>query len=88
MSWSVDFTYKAQEDLEKLDDETGERVLNKIVWLKDNFDQIGPLSLSNEWQGFFKLRIGDWRVIYGINENKKITVYKIGKRDKIYKKKI
>jgi len=87
MSWRVEFTYKAQESLERLDEEAKERILNKIIWLRSNFDQINPLPLSNEWQGFFKLRIGDWRIIYNTDRIKKeITVHKIDRRDKVYKK--
>ena len=56
--------------------------------MRDNFNQIDPLSLSSEWQGFFKLRIGEWRVIYDIDNNiKEITIHKIDKRDKVYKRK-
>jgi len=86
MSWKVDFTYKAQEDLEKLDKELEKRILGKIIWLRDNFDQINPLPLSSKWQGFFKLRIGDWRVIYTKEiSGQRITIHKIDKRDKVYK---
>jgi mRNA interferase RelE/StbE len=87
MSWQVNLTYKASRDLEKLDKKTKERILNKIIWLRDNFDQINSLPLSNKWQGFFKLRVGDWRIIYNIYKSKKeIVIYKIENRDKVYKK--
>ena len=85
MSWRTVFTHKAEESLEKLSKEVGDKVLEKIVWLESNFDYIDPLPLRNKWRGFFKLRIGDWRVIYDANINKKeITIHKIGHRSKIY----
>ncbi len=85
--WKVKFTIEAKEDLDKLDKQIRRRVVEKILWLRDNFDQILPLPLSNKWQGFFKLRVGDWRVIYEIKDSKKqITIHQIDKRDKIYKK--
>ncbi|OGZ18380.1 MAG: hypothetical protein A2V72_02095 [Candidatus Nealsonbacteria bacterium RBG_13_37_56] len=88
MDWDVNFTYEGKEDLEKLSGEVRERVFNKIVWLKNNFGQIVSLPLSNEWRGFFKLRVGDWRVIYDIdNKLKEITIHRIDKRDKVYKRK-
>ena len=88
MPWRVSFTYKAQKSLEELDERIEERILNKIIWLRDNFDQINPLSLSNEWQGFFKLRVGDQRIIYNIyRSEKEIVIHKIDRRDKVYKKK-
>jgi mRNA interferase RelE/StbE len=86
--WRVIFTIEAEEDLERLTKQVRERVLRKILWMRDNFDRILPLPLGGKWQGFFKLRVGDWRVIYEIEEEQKqITIHRIGPRDKIYKKK-
>jgi mRNA interferase RelE/StbE len=88
MPWRINFTHKAEEDLEKLDKKLKERILNKIIWMRDNFDQMNLLPLSNEWQGFYKLRAGDWRIIYNISgESKEIFIYKIENRDKVYKRK-
>jgi len=85
--WKVKFTVEAEEDLDKLDKQIRERVIEKILWLRENFDQIIPLPLGGRWQGLFKLRIGDWRVIYEVEDLKKqITIHRIDKRDKIYKR--
>lgn len=85
--WKVKFTFEATEDLEKLDRKIRNRVIEKIRWLKENFDQIIPLPLGGKWQGFFKLRVGDWRIIYEIeNLRKEIFIHQIGHRSKIYKK--
>lgn len=85
--WKIEFTFEGEEDLAKLDKAIQKRVIEKILWLRDNFDQIVPLPLSGEWQGFFKLRVGNWRVIYEIEELKKqIIIHRIDKRDKIYKR--
>lgn len=43
------------------------RILNKIQWLSVNFEQITPLSLTGQWLGFYKLRVGDYRVIYELD---------------------
>jgi len=81
------FTFEAKNDLEKLNKDLKERVIKKLDWLQINFDKISPSALSNEWRGFFKLRVGDWRVIYKIDWNKNlIIIYVIGRRDKVYKK--
>jgi mRNA interferase RelE/StbE len=84
--WKIEFTFEADEDLDKLDKRIRKRVIEKVIWLRDNFNQIIPLPLSGKWQGFFKLRIGDWRVIYEIEAVKnQITIHRIDHRDKIYK---
>lgn len=88
MSWKVIFTYEGQRDLDKLNKQVRKRVLDKIIWLGDNFDQIIPLPLSKEWRDLFKLRVGDWRVIYDVdNLKKEIIIHRIDRRDKVYKRK-
>lgn len=87
LAWNVIFTVEAEEDLKKIDRQIQERVIEKIMWLKDNFNQIIPLPLGGKWQHFFKLRIGKWRVIYEVEDLKKqIIIHHIDNRDKIYKR--
>jgi len=61
--------------------------LEKIEWLCMNFDKTNLLALTNEWRVFFKLRVGDWQIIYKVDwEEHNIIVWIIDKRDKVYKK--
>lgn len=70
---------QALEDLAKLDNQIAQRIIDKLTWLSENMETISPLSLKGKLSGFFKLRIGDWRVIYNIERNNKIiTVHKVG----------
>jgi len=88
MIWKVNFADEGEEDFGKLDGEIRERIFDKIIWLRDNFDQVVSLPLTNQWRGFFKLRVGDWRVIYNVsNKLKEITIQRIDRRDKVYKRK-
>ena len=85
--WQLEVSAEAEEDIDKLDAVIRRRVLEKLEWLQSNFDNIIPLPLGNEWRGFFKLRVGDWRIIYEIDNAKlEITVHYIDRRDKIYKR--
>jgi len=71
--------------LKKLDPVLMTRIINKINWLGSNFDQITPQSLSENWAGFYKLRVGDYRIIYKFDiEVKIIWIEKIGHRREIY----
>jgi mRNA interferase RelE/StbE len=86
--WILDFTPEAERDFQKLDKNLKRRINEKLDWLLENFDNIIPSPLSGEWRGFFKLRIGDLRVIYKIKWDKnQIIIYVIDRRDKIYKRK-
>lgn len=63
------------------------RVIDKIEWLALNFDAFVPLALEGEFRDFYKLRAGDWRVVYRIDHKKRrIIVNYIDRRDKVYKK--
>jgi mRNA interferase RelE/StbE len=77
---------KALKDLSRLDKSISERIIDKLTWLSENIETIHPLALSEKYSEFFKLKIGDWRVIYDFDNNKKvITVHKVGHRREIYK---
>lgn len=85
--WRFEITDLGEADLEKLDVSTRTRILQKLRWLVDNFEYITPIPLGEPLKGFFKLRVGDWRIIYEVNENKKVViVHAVDIRDRIYKK--
>lgn len=60
------------------------RILNKITYLSRQFSSITHEPLSGDLAGTFKLRVGDWRVIYTI-ESDLIVVQAIGHRKEIYR---
>lgn len=85
--YRVAFDEEAEEDLSRLDRPARKRVLTKIEWLKDNFEQIVHLPLSYEFKDFFKLRVGKWRVLYQVDySQRKIIIAQIDIRDRIYKR--
>jgi mRNA interferase RelE/StbE len=64
MNYLVEYEPEALADLEKLRKSVCQRIVNKINWLAENFDQITQQPLTADLSGFFKLRVGDYRVIY------------------------
>lgn len=85
--WQAVFTKEAERDLMRLGHQIRNRVLQKIKWVQENFDFVTPLPLGGQWRGFFKLRVGDWRIIYEVEiSNKRIIIHYIDLRDKIYKR--
>lgn len=85
-NWRLEFQKSAEHDLVSLDVQIRRRIIDKLSWLLDNFDDITPLPLGGSWKGFFKLRVGNWRVVYSVNFSKKlIFVQYIDLRDKVYK---
>lgn len=85
MSYRVQYTSQALEDLEKLSANIRRRIVKKVDWLGGNFEQIQPIPLSANLAGFYKLRVGDYRVIYEIDKQVRIiTIDQVGHRRDIY----
>lgn len=79
------FSEEGRTSLASLDKIIAQRVFNKLKWLIQNIEAITPLALEGNLSWLYKLRVGDWRVIYAINHNDSIiTVHKVGHRKEIY----
>ena len=62
-----------------------ECILRKIDSLALNFEQSAPQRLKSSLSGFYKLRIGDHRVIYEVEpETQVLVVVRAGHRREIY----
>lgn len=85
MTYSVEVLEEAVVDLEKLTSAAQDRILRKIQWLAENFETLTPLGLSGSLSGLFKLRVGDYRVMYSFDTDaKRIVVRQVGHRRNIY----
>ena len=80
----VEWTEKAITDLEKLDKLVAQRILRKVTWCANNFERAILEPLAGDLKGIFKLRAGDWRVLYTV-EDGTIVIQLIGHRRDIYK---
>ncbi|MGG6265769.1 type II toxin-antitoxin system RelE family toxin [Leptolyngbya sp. AN03gr2] len=85
MAYSVELTPEAFSGLELIDQKNQQRILRKIEWLAENFSELSPTALTGDLSGLFKLRVGDYRVLYSFSESTKVlTVHRIGHRREIY----
>jgi mRNA interferase RelE/StbE len=83
--YQVEFRPRAAQEFENLDEAIAGRVLRKLRWLAENFDSVTPDPLVGPFSGLFKLRVGDYRVIYQANREKKVlTILLVGHRSEIY----
>ena len=57
--YDVEYEPEAIADLEKLTQAMRNRIINKINWLAESFEQIIPEHLTGNLGGFYKLRVGD-----------------------------
>lgn len=72
--------------LKRLDKPVAKRVSSRIQWLAENLDSVESQPLKANLSGLYKLRVGDYRVVYGILEKERvIVVHLVGHRREIYK---
>lgn len=92
MEWKLIYHRTALKFLKKLEKEEKERILSKLQELI-NYMEKGVLPirtmdikrLKGNWEGFFRLRVGDLRIIFLIDvEGKRILVYNIHFRERVY----
>jgi mRNA interferase RelE/StbE len=83
--YSLEFTESARDDLKRIDRTTARRILKKLEWLAENAAGLEHIALRGEWGGHFKLRVGDYRVIYRLDHGVLlIVVIQIGHRREVY----
>lgn len=76
----------AAKELSKLDRPVASTVVRRLRWLAGRIDQIDPEPLHGNLSDFYKLRVGDYRVIYEIvREETTILVHAVGHRSKVYR---
>ena len=81
--YKILLTKRALKDLEKLDTDTKIRIGDKLkILTNDPFSRSKKLSASII--GTYRFRVGDYRIIFDI-ENNKVVVLRIGHRKDIYK---
>jgi|Deesub1362A_J573_1020465.scaffolds.fasta_scaffold11601_5 mRNA interferase RelE/StbE len=86
MKYSVEFTPQAEEDLLRIDKSITRNIVNKIDWLSQNIESIIPAPLKGKFKGKYKLRVGDWRIVYSVDHSAHIiTIYVIRHRREVYK---
>jgi len=83
--FEIHFSNKALKELQNLPRPISKRIFEKISLLKENPFKQNIKKLSG--QPYFRLRIGDYRVIFAIWKKEfRILIIKIAHRKKIYKR--
>lgn len=76
----------AVQDLKALDRQVASRIVKRIHWLAENFNSLKPQALTGSLADLYKLRVGDYRVIYEVIRSESlIVVHAIGHRREIYR---
>lgn len=82
--YKVYITPSVERKLRKLSRKIHDRIIKQILLLKENPRPIGIKKLTD--QEGYRIRIGDFRVLYTINDKESIVeVFKVGDRKDIYR---
>ena len=83
--YKVTYLDSVEEDLKKLDKSTVRKILNRIeTYLARDPKELGK-PLKGEFQGYWRYRWGNYRVIYKISEREiLILVLRISNRKDVY----
>ena len=75
------------EALDRLNKEVQKQIKGKLTELyRAPFEQHAPLALKGaQFKGLYKLRVGDWRLIYKI-ERGELLFITLGHRSEVYRK--
>jgi mRNA interferase RelE/StbE len=87
MPYKLTLSARARDELRRLDKPTAERIMRKALWLAEVAETIGHEMLTGEWQGYFRYRVGDYRILYLLDpEERLIDIALIGHRRNVYDK--
>ena len=84
--YQVRILEEAARDLSEVEAVVARRIVSRIRWLAENLDDIQPEALTGNLAGFYKLRVGDYRVVYEIVRSEQtLVVHLVGHRRDIYR---
>lgn len=83
--YSIHFTKNALDEAEKLDASANRRITKRVEWLAENLDRLSLQPLKGRFSGLYKLRAGDYRVIYEIvHDRRAVVIHHVGHRKDVY----
>ena len=85
--YEIRFLEAPARDLEKLDARIAQRIAEHLRRLSANVDALRLEALTGDLKGLYKLRVGDYRVIYELlRAERVIVVHSVGHRRDVYRK--
>lgn len=84
-AYAIGFKPNALNQLRRHDKGVIDRILDKLLWLARNVQRVQHDALTGDWKGCFRIRIGDYRVIYSLVEDERLIIVEgIGHRRDVY----
>ncbi len=77
INYNVDFSREALTSLSRLDKQVAQRILDRIKWLSLHIEDVNHKALAGHLRGAFKLRVGDYRVVYELKHKVNILTIRL-----------
>lgn len=79
------FSERADRDLGKLPPEVRKRIVSKLEFVcKNDIVLLNSKQLVGSLGGFYRLRVGDYRIIFDCLDSNQILILRVGHRKDIY----
>ena len=86
MSYEIEWTSVALRQLRKLDKQTARRILTAVSRLASEPRPVGVRALVGQPSGTMRLRVGDYRVVYVIEDDQlHVAVVRVAHRREAYR---
>ena len=87
MPYSVALQVDAIDDIRRLDAAVARQVRSRLEVLAANAESVRHHMLTGRLRGLFRLRVGDYRVLYTMNRSdRKIIVHAVRHRSEVYRR--
>ena len=84
--YRIQFMEAATRELGELDKPVARRIAKRIQWLAESLDHLKPEALAGSLAGLHKLRVGDYRVLYTIDDGTAtVEIVAVGHRRDVYR---
>lgn len=85
MSYRLELTIEARDDLRRIDRTTAQRIMKKLFRLAENAETVSHFALKGQFKGLYRIRIGDYRARYALNHDQQMIIVEgIGHRSDVY----
>jgi mRNA interferase RelE/StbE len=84
MKYELVYTRRAVKDIQKLDVDNKERIEKTLLRYRQN-PLVYAEKLTDSQLGTYRFRIGDYRVVFDVEDNE-IVILRVGHRRDIYKR--
>jgi mRNA interferase RelE/StbE len=86
MTYTIEFSNKAEKQFKSLPPQTQERLQPKIDALAQEPRPRGAIELSDVEEDTYRIRVGDYRILYEISDRVLLVwVVEVGHRREIYR---